>query len=75
MILMRQPGEREEVDLSAPPQLPAEPQPETPPEPLPAPVCPLGVVASELAEAEDEPQPEPGTSPIDVLTNGAGGQP
>jgi transposase InsO family protein len=72
VILMRQPGEREEVDLSAPQQLPAQPEPDSQTEPLPAPVCPQGVVTTELTEAEDEPPPEPGTSPIDALAQPSG---
>jgi transposase InsO family protein len=61
VILTRQEGQREEVDL-IPPAAPAAPEPE--PE-LPQPVCPQGVVNSELAEAENQPEPAPGTSPLD----------
>jgi hypothetical protein len=55
------------VDLT-PPTPPTVPQPEPTPQPepeLPQPVCPQGVVDSELAEAENQPEPAPGTSPLD----------
>ena len=61
VIMTRQEGQREEVDLT-PPLPPASPEPE--PE-LPQPVCPQGVVSSELAEAENQPEPAPGCSPLD----------
>ena len=65
VILTRQEGEREEVDLT-PPTPPAVPEPVPQPEAeLPQPVCPQGVVDSELNEAENLPEPEPGTSPLD----------
>jgi transposase InsO family protein len=65
VILTRQEGEREEVDLT-PPVPPVVPEPALQPEPeLPHPVCPQGVVDSELNEAENLPEPEPGTSPLD----------
>ena len=61
VILTRQEGQREEVDLT-PPAPPAAPEPE--PE-LPQPVCPQGLVSSELADAENQPEAAPGTSPMD----------
>jgi hypothetical protein len=67
VILTRQEGQREEVDLT-PPIPPAAPQPQPQPEPepvLPQPVCPQGVVDSNLAEAENLPEPAPGCSPLD----------
>jgi transposase InsO family protein len=67
VILTRQEGEREEVDLTPPaPQAAPQPKPEPQPEPeLPQPVCPQGVVDGELGEAENLPEPEPGTSALD----------
>jgi transposase InsO family protein len=62
VILTRQEGQREEVDLT-PPAPPAAPQP--PACDLPQPVCPQGIVDSELAEAENLPEPAPGCSPLD----------
>ena len=65
VILTRQEGEREEVDLT-PPTPPAVPEPAPQPEAeLPQPVCPQGVVDSEMNDAENLPEPEPGTSPLD----------
>jgi hypothetical protein len=49
--------ERREVELTAPAAALAE-------EELPEPVCPLGVVVSDMNEGSEEP-PEPGTSPLD----------
>jgi transposase InsO family protein len=67
MILMRQPGQREEIELTAPQQVSA-PEPAAPQaEALPEPVCPQGVVTTELAEAENEEPSAPGTSPLDGL--------
>jgi len=63
VILTRQEGQREEVDLT-PPAPTAAPQPQPEPE-LPQPVCPQGVVDSNLAEAENLPEPAPGCSPLD----------
>jgi len=62
VIMTRPEGEREEVALTppAPPACP-EPQPD-----LPQPVCPQGLVSSELAEAENEPEYPPGKSPLDA---------
>jgi hypothetical protein len=62
VILTRQEGQRQEVDLT-PPAPPAAPQP--PACDLPQPVCPKGIVDSELAEAENLPEPAPGCSPLD----------
>ena len=86
VILTRDPGVREEVDLVAPTPSAA---PVTPPSvstaqpaatesapasDLPQPLCPQGVVHSELADAATEEPPAPGTSPLDEfkpLTPGA----
>jgi transposase InsO family protein len=80
VILMREQGVREEVDLVPPASVakpepvstPApEPQPpgfgetKSPPEELPQPVCPQGIVSSELSEAENQEPSQPGTSPLD----------
>jgi transposase InsO family protein len=51
VILTGPEGTRREIDLAAPP-----------PSELPAPICPAGIVSSELP---DEPEPAPGTSPLD----------
>ena len=70
VILTRQEGRREEVDLTPPtppvaaPPVPAAAAPE-PESELPQSVCPQGVVDSALAEAENLPEPAPGTSPLD----------
>jgi len=61
VILTRQEGRREEIELN--PQAPP-PEPEAAPV-LPAPVCPLGIVSGELAEEGLEVPPTPGTSPLD----------
>ena len=63
VILTREQGVREEVALTGPETPAATPPAKT--EELPLPVCPLGVVSSELAGAENEPEPEPGCSPLD----------
>lgn len=66
VILTRQEGQREEVDLTPPTPPTPPPAPQPVPEPvLPQPVCPQGLVDSNLAEAENLPEPEPGTSPLD----------
>lgn len=54
VILTREEGERQEVDLAAPDET----------QPVPEPVCPTGVVDSALPE---EPEPAPGESPLDEL--------
>jgi len=64
VILTREEGKREEIDLAG---RPAEAPVEPPAEPLPAPVCPQGVLSGPLAEEGNEAPPEPGTSPVDVL--------
>lgn len=74
VILTRDQGVREEVELVAPPPAavpvatpqPAEPEPV---DVLPQPLCPQGVVESELADAANEAPPAPGTSPIDEFTS------
>jgi transposase InsO family protein len=72
VILMRQPGQREEIDLApAPASTPVAANEGVKFEDLPLPVCPQGVVVRELADAVDEPEAAPGTSPIDDLQNGA----
>lgn len=72
VIMMREEGQREEIDLT-----PAQPSPvpaeAARPGELPAPVCPQGVVSRELTDAVDEPEAAPGTSPIDGLAQ-TGGQ-
>jgi transposase InsO family protein len=65
VILTREEGAREEVDLAPPPA----PQPV---EELPDPVCPQGVVTSELPDAANEPEPLPGTSALDALNEEGG---
>jgi transposase InsO family protein len=70
VILMRQPGQREEIDL-APAPAPVAPNEGVKSEELPVPVCPQGVIVRELTDAVDEPEAAPGTSPIDDLQNGA----
>jgi hypothetical protein len=65
VILTREPGVREEVALTGPEAQPSAPEPQAQGEELPLPVCPVGVVNSELADAENEPEPEPGCSPLD----------
>jgi hypothetical protein len=65
VILTREPGVREEVALTGPQAQPPAPEPQAQGEELPLPVCPVGVVNSELADAENEPEPEPGCSPLD----------
>jgi transposase InsO family protein len=73
VIMMREEGTREEIDLT-----PAQPTPvpseAAKPDDLPAPVCPQGVVIRELTDAVDEPEAAPGTSPIDGLDLKEGGQ-
>ena len=73
VILMREEGVREEVDL-VPPASATKPEPISPasapvPEPqpvdLPQPVCPQGIVSSDLSEAENQEPSQPGTSPLD----------
>jgi transposase InsO family protein len=73
VILMREEGVREEVDL-VPPALPSKPEPmpsqpvpapEPQPSDLPQPVCPQGIVSSDLSEAENQEPSQPGTSPLD----------
>ena len=61
VILTRQEGQREEIDLN-PQEAKPEPEPEAA---LPSPVCPLGVVSGDLAEEGNEEPPAPGTSPLD----------
>jgi transposase InsO family protein len=65
VILTREQGAREEVELTGPEAQPPAPEPQAQDEELPLPVCPVGVVNSELADAENEPEPEPGCSPLD----------
>jgi transposase InsO family protein len=66
VILTGAAGDRREIDLTAaapaPPEPPAEPGPTAPSE-LPEPVCPQGIVTSQL-EGTEEP-PLPGSSPLD----------
>jgi transposase InsO family protein len=61
VILTRQEGQREEIDLN-PQEAKPEPEPEVA---LPSPVCPLGIVTGDLAEEGNEEPPAPGTSPLD----------
>lgn len=76
VILTRDQGVREEVELVAPaptppPAPPAPTPPPVAPEPaseLPQPLCPQGVVSSELADAATEAPPAPGTSALDGFT-------
>ena len=63
VILTREQGVREEVDLTGP-EAPT-PTPPAKTAELPVPICPLGVVSSALSGAENEPEPEPGCSPLD----------
>jgi hypothetical protein len=65
VILTREQGVREEVELTGPEAQPPASTPAEKTEELPVPVCPVGVVNSELADAENEPEPEPGCSPLD----------
>lgn len=73
VILTRDQGVREEVELVAPapapqavPSAPAtQPAELEPASELPQPLCPQGVVSSELADAATEAPPLPGTSPLD----------
>jgi transposase InsO family protein len=75
VILTRQAGQRQEVDLVAPAATQRSGE-------LPEPVCPLGVVAA-VARTEEEAVPAPGTSALDAdlgrlrqaLESGKGGQP
>jgi len=61
VILTRQEGEREEIELN-----PEEPKPEEQtPAPLPDPVSAQGVVSSHSDQAGNESPPAPGTSPLD----------
>ena len=61
VILTRQEGEREEIELN-----PGEPKPEEEtPEPLPTPVSAQGIVSSDSDQAGNESPPAPGTSPLD----------
>jgi hypothetical protein len=62
VILTRQEGQREEIDLN-PQEAKPEPEPEVS---LPSPVCPLGIVSGDLAEEGNEEPPAPGTSPLDA---------
>jgi transposase InsO family protein len=64
VILMREEGQREEIDLT-----PTSSEAAKPAE-LPVPVCPQGVVVSPLADAQNEPEAAPGTSPLDRLKEG-----
>jgi Integrase core domain len=69
MILTRAAGERQEIDLAAPPTIAAPPTPPTV-EPaaaaqLPSPVCPQGEVTGWGREAANEEPPAPGESPLD----------
>ena len=57
MILTREAGTREEIALTPPP--------EAKPASLPVPLCPEGLVQSELSKAEEMPEPEPGVSRLD----------
>ena len=50
VVLTGPEGQRQEIDLAAPTSN------------LPAPICPAGIVSAELL---DEPEPAPGTSPLD----------
>lgn len=61
VILTRQEGQREEIDLN-PQEAKQEAEPEVA---LPSPVCPLGIVSGDLAEEGNEEPPAPGTSPLD----------
>ena len=61
VILTRQEGQREEIDLN-PQEAKPEPEPEVA---LPSPVCPLGIVTGDLADEGNEEPPTPGTSPLD----------
>jgi transposase InsO family protein len=76
VIMMREPGIREEVELSSPQSI-TQPEENKMPEPvaddLPTPVCPQGIVENELYEAENQEPPAPGTSAIDDLVNQGGG--
>lgn len=71
VIMMREQGEREEIDLT-----PAQPAPvpaeAAKPVDLPTPVCPQGVIIRELTDAVDEAEAAPGTSPIDDLLQNGG---
>ena len=65
MILTREQGVREEIELTGPEAPTPAPEPQAQSEELPLPICPVGVVNSELADAQNEPEPEPGCSPLD----------
>jgi transposase InsO family protein len=70
VILRREDGEREEIDLN--PQKAAEAvEPKVEPEALPATVCPQGIVTSELPEDEELP---PGQSALDGMVKPEGGE-
>jgi transposase InsO family protein len=62
MILTRAAGQRQEIDLAAPPAPPMEPA--TAAE-LPTPVCPQGEVTGWGRDAANEEPPAPGESPLD----------
>ena len=74
VIMMREAGQREEIDLTPANPAPAPKDAEVGSQDLPAPVCPQGVVINELSDAENQPEALPGTSPIDALVENAGSE-
>jgi transposase InsO family protein len=65
VILTREQGVREEIELTGPEAPIPAPEPQAQAEELPLPICPVGVINSALADAQNEPEPEPGCSPLD----------